>query len=89
MSSAGVWPGGSGIPGPAFYSYAAPEPPGFAERKVRPPAAFYHPQLKEFLLMYEDVRTADSPKTVLMEFLQSTYDAAADLGNWDRKNLER
>jgi hypothetical protein len=89
VSSAGVWPGGSGIPGPAFYSYAAPEPPGFAERKVRPPAAFYHPQLKEFLLMYEDVRTADSPKTVLMEFLQSTYDAAADLGNWDRKNLER
>jgi len=89
VSSAGIWPGGGNIAGPAFYSYAAPEPPGFAERKVRPQAAFYHPQLKEFLLMYDDVRTADSPKAALMEFLQSTYDAAADLANWDRKNLER
>ncbi len=89
VSSAGFWPGGGDIQGPAFYSYAAPEPPGFAERKVRPQAAFYHPQLKEFLLMYDDVRTADSPKIALMEFLQSTYDAAADAGNWDRKALER
>ena len=88
-SSAGFWPGGGDIKGPAFYSYAAPEPPGFAERKIRPAAAFYHPQLKEFLLMYDDVRTAASPKTALMEFLQSTYDAAADTGNWDRKALER
>jgi hypothetical protein len=89
VSSAGVWPGGGDITGPCFYSYAAPEPPGFAQRKVRPQAAFYHPQLKEFLLMYDDVRAADSPKAALMEFLQSTYDAAADLANWDRKNLER
>jgi Family of unknown function (DUF5996) len=89
VSSAGFWPGGGEIKGPAFYSYAAPEPSGFAERKVRPAAAFYHPQLKEFLLMYDDVRTAASPKTALMEFLQSTYDAAADTGNWDRKALER
>jgi hypothetical protein len=89
VSSAGFWAGGGDITAPAFYSYAAPEPPGFAERKVRPQAAFYHPQLKEFLLMYDDVRTADSPKTALLEFLQSTYDAAADLANWDRKNLER
>jgi hypothetical protein len=89
VSSAGIWPGGGDIAGPAFYSYAAPEPPGFAQRKVRPQAAFYHPQLKEFLLMYDDVRAADSPKAALMEFLQSTYDAAADLANWDRKNLER
>jgi hypothetical protein len=89
VSSAGFWPGGGDIQGPAFYSYAAPEPPGFAEQKVRPQAAFYHPQLKEFLLMYDDVRSADSPKTALMEFLQSTYDAAADAGNWDRKALER
>jgi hypothetical protein len=88
-SSAGFWPGGGDIKGPAFYSYAAPEPAGFAERKVRPAAAFYHPQLKEFLLMYDDVRTAASPETALMEFLQSTYDAAADTGNWDRKALER
>ena len=89
VSSAGFWPGGGDIGGPAFYSYVSPEPPGFAERKVRPPAAFYHPQIKEFLLMYDDVRTASDPKATLMEFLNSTYDAAADLGNWDRKALER
>ena len=89
VSSAGFWPGGGDIPGPAFYSYAAPEPPGFAEQRVRPQAAFYHPQLKEFLLMYDDVRAAPSPKAALMEFLQSTYRAAADLGKWDRKALER
>jgi hypothetical protein len=89
VSSAGFWPGGGDIKGPAFYSYAAPEPSGFAERKVRPQAAFYHPQLKEFVLMYDDVRSAESPKAALMEFLESTYDAAADLANWDRKALER
>jgi hypothetical protein len=88
-SSAGFWAGGGDIKGPAFYSYAAPEPAGFAERRVGPQAAFYHPQMKEFLLMYDDVRTAASPKAALMEFLQSTYDAAADCGKWDRKSLER
>ena len=89
VSSAGFWPGGGDIAGPAFYSYAAPEPAGLAERKIRPQAAFYHPQMKEFLLMYDDVRTADSPKAAVMEFLESTYKAAADLGKWDRKLLER
>ena len=89
VSSAGFWPGGGDIKGPAFYSYAAPEPPGFAEQPVRPPAAFYHPQMKEFLLMYDDVRTAVSPKATLMAFLQSTYEAAAVCGKWDRKSLER
>jgi hypothetical protein len=89
VSSAGFWPGGGDIKGPAFYSYAAPEPAGFAERRVGPQAAFYHPQMKEFLLMYDDVRAAASPKDALMEFLQSTYDAAAALGKWDRKSLER
>lgn len=89
VSSAGFWPGGGDIKGPAFYSYAAPEPAGFAASKVRPQSAFYHPQLKEFLLMYDDVRTAASPRIALMEFLVSTYDAAADNGKWDRKNLER
>ena len=89
VSSAGFWPGGGDIKGPAFYCYAAPEPAGFAERRVGPQAAFYHPQMKEFLLMYDDVRAAASPKDALMEFLQSTYDAAADLGKWDRKALER
>jgi hypothetical protein len=89
VSSAGFWAGGGDINGPAFYSYAAPEPPGFAERKVNPSAAYYHPVMKEFVLMYDDVRKAESPKAALMEFLQTTYDAAADLGNWDRKSLER
>ena len=89
VSSAGFWPGGGDIAGPAFYSYAAPEPAGFAEQAVRPQAAFYHPQLKEFLLMYDDVRTADSPQQALLNFLQSTYEAAANLGRWDRKSLER
>ena len=89
VSSAGFWAGGGDIKGPAFYSYAAPEPPGFAEQTVGPKAAFYHPQLKEFLLMYDDVRTAESPKAALMEFLQTTYQAAAVCANWDRKSLER
>ncbi len=89
VSSAGFWPGGGDIKGPAFYSYAAPEPADFAVQRVRPQAAFYHPQMKEFLLMYDDVRAATSPKAALMDFLQSTYDAAADCGKWDRKALER
>ena len=89
VSSAGFWPGGGDIKAPAFYSYAAPEPPGFAEQKVRPQAAYYHPQMKEFLLLYDDVRRATSPKAALMEFIESTYDAAANLGKWDRKALER
>jgi hypothetical protein len=89
VSSAGFWAGGGDIKGPAFYSYAAPEPAGFAAQPVRPRAAFYHPEIKEFLLMYDDVRSADSPKAVLMEFLQSTYVAAANLAKWDRKALER
>lgn len=89
VSSAGFWPGGGDVKGPAFYSYAAPEPSGFAEQRVGPQAAFYHAQMKEFLLMYDDMRTSGSPKDALMEFLQTTYNAAADLGKWDRKSLER
>lgn len=89
VSSAGLWPGGGQISGPAFYSYSAPEPAGFAEQRVKPAQAFYDPNLKEFLLMYDDVRQAASPREALMEFLQSTYDAAADLAHWDRKALER
>ena len=80
VSSAGFWPGGSGVDGPAYYAYAAPEPPGFAQYKVQPGAAFYHPELHEYLLMYDDVRQADSPREFLLEFLQSTYEAAADVG---------
>jgi hypothetical protein len=89
VSSAGFWAGGGDIKGPAFYSYASPEPAGFSGQKVNPAAAYYHPDMKEFVLMYDDVRTAGSPKTALMDFLQSTYNAAADLGKWDRKTLER
>lgn len=87
--SAGFWPGGGDIQGPAFYAYAAPEPAGFAEAHVGPAKAFYHSQMHEFLLMYDDVRRASSPKTALFEFLQSTYDAGANLGNWNRPELER
>ena len=89
VSSAGFWPGGAGVDGPAYYAYAAPEPSGFSEYKVQPEVAFYHPELHEFLLMYDDVRGAPSPKDALLQFLQSTYEAAANLGNWDRKALER
>jgi hypothetical protein len=87
--SAGFWPGGGGIKGPAFYAYAAPEPPGFSEQKVEPAAAFYHPQMKEFLLMYEDMRKSASPRDALLAFLQSTYEAGANLAHWERKELER
>ena len=87
--SAGFWPGGGDIKGPAFYAYAAPEPQGFAQHSVRPAEAFYHPTFKEFILMYDDVRRSASPKDALLSFLQSTYDAGADLAHWDRKELER
>ncbi len=87
--SAGWWPGSGEISDPAFYAYAAPEPAGFAEAKVRPSAAFYHPQMREFLLMYDDVRNSQTPQATLLDFLQSTYDAGANLGNWNRSELER
>ena len=88
VSSVGFWPGGGEVKDAAFFSYAAPEPAGFAQQRVSPPAAFYHPTLKEFLLMYEDVRKAASPNNALLEFAQSTYEAAANLGKWDREALE-
>jgi hypothetical protein len=87
--SAGFWPGGGDVKGAAFYAYAAPEPAGFAAEKVEPAAAFYHPVMKEFLLMYDDVRGAESPREALLAFLQSTYAAGAKLAGWDRKELER
>lgn len=89
VSSCGFWPGGGPVPHAAFYSYAYPAPPGFAEAPVRPEAAFYHPDLGEFLLPYDAVREAASPDAFLLEFLQTTYEAAADLGGWDRAALER
>ena len=89
VSSVGFWPGGGDIKGAAFYSYAAPAPDGFGERPARPPAAFFNKQLGEFLLMYDDARACESPRDSLLEFCQSTYDAAADLGHWDRAALEK
>jgi uncharacterized protein DUF5996 len=87
--SAGFWPGGGDIKRAAFYAYAAPESPGFAEASVRPASAFYQPQMHEFILMYDDVRQSASPKTTLLDFLQTTYEAGAISGNWNRKELER
>ncbi len=89
VSSCGFWPGGGPVPHAAFYSYAYPEPAGFAEAAVRPTAAaFYSRQLREFVLPYDAVRQADSPDETLLEFLQSTYEAAATLSRWDRDLLE-
>jgi Family of unknown function (DUF5996) len=87
--SAGFWPGGGEIKGPAFYAYAAPEPAGYGQSPVRPEKAFYHSGMKEFFLMYDDVRGDASPRSAALEFLQSTYEAAANLGKWDRTELER
>ena len=89
VSSAGFWPGGGGpIDYAAFYSYAYPAPDGFAAAKVKPDAAFFSQDLGEFILPYDAVRSAPDPDAMLMDFLQSTYDAAADLAQWDRKALE-
>ena len=88
VSSAGFWPGGGAIDYPAFYSYAYPAPEGFAAASVRPAQAFFSRELGEFLLPYEAMRTASEPEAALMEFLQSTYAAAANLAKWDRAALE-
>jgi hypothetical protein len=87
--SAGWWPGGGAVADAAFYAYAAPEPKGFPEAAVRPAAAAYNTQLKEFILPYEAVRTSADPKAALLAFLESTYDAGASLGHWDRAALEK
>jgi Family of unknown function (DUF5996) len=89
VSSCGFWPGSGSLAGPAFYSYAAPEPPGFKDAQIRPAAAFYSSEFSIFLLMYDDVRVAADPRAMVLEFLQSTYEASATLGRWDRGNLER
>jgi hypothetical protein len=88
VSSCGFWPGGGSIAYPAFYAYAYPEPAGFSQARVRPDGAFYSAEMHEFLLPYERVRESTDPDRTLLEFLQSTYDAAADLGRWDRLVLE-
>jgi hypothetical protein len=88
VSSAGFWPGGGAIDYPAFYSYAYPEPAGYRATAVRPGAAFFGEALGEFILPYDAVRMADDPDKVLLEFLQSTYEAAANAAKWDRDALE-
>ena len=87
VSSLGFWPGNEAMPEPIFYSYAYPEPRGFSEAKVQPSLAKYNPQLKEFVLPYEQMRQAESPDAALLDFARSTYDAASTLGNWDRAAL--
>jgi hypothetical protein len=89
VSSVGFWAGGGAIDYPAFYAYAYPEPAGFAAAPVSPPAAFFSTDLKEFILPYDVVRTAESPDDALLAFAQSTYEAAANLAQWDRGALER
>jgi len=86
--SVGFWPGSGEVTGPAFYSYSSPAPDGYAAYAVRPSAAFYHTTLREFILMYEEVRHTPQPKATLLEFCQSTYEAGANLGGWDRDALE-
>ncbi len=89
VSSCGFWPGGYGIEEPVFYAYAYPEPEGFKDYPLQPPEAYYDSTFREFMLPYQAVRTASSPDETLLAFLQSTYEAAANLGKWDRKSLER
>jgi hypothetical protein len=88
--SAGWWPGNVGGPvtEPAYYCYSYPEPAGYPEATVLPSGAYYQGDLKEFVLPYERVRTADRPDEVLLQFLQSTYEAGANLAGWDRAALE-
>jgi hypothetical protein len=88
VSSAGFWPGSGAVDYPAFYSYAYPEPAGFRTAKVRPDAAFFSEAMSEFVLPYDAVRKADDPDEALLDFLNSTYDAAANAAKWDRDALE-
>jgi Family of unknown function (DUF5996) len=88
VCSAGFWPGGGAVDGPAYYSYTIPQPAGIEKAVVHPSAAGWNPQLSEFILMYDDVRRASSPEKALYEFLESTYQAGSRLGNWDCAALE-
>jgi hypothetical protein len=88
LSSVGFWPGGGGVDGAAFYSYTYPQPDGFEGQVVRPASAFYHPTLGEFVLLYDEVRTAAEPAALILDFAQSTYEAGARLQGWPVKELE-
>ena len=89
VSSCGFWPGGGLVDNPAFYSYSYPEPQGFKDYTIQPREAYYHTGISEFLLPYDVVRSSSSPGEVLLSFLESTYEAAATCGGWDRQVLER
>jgi len=88
VSSLGFWPGNANAPTPVFYSYAYPEPAGFAQAKIQPDAAFYEAKLREFVLPYDAVCIAEKPDQALLDFAQSAYDAASKLAKWDRATLE-
>jgi hypothetical protein len=88
VSSCGFW-AGAGLGYPAYYAYAYPEPPSFGQTKVKPMQAFYSPDLREFILSYDVVRQSSNPDETLLEFLQSTYEAAANLAKWNRGELEK
>jgi hypothetical protein len=88
LSSCGFWPG-VGLGEPAFYAYHYPEPPGYPAYPIQPAEAYYHPTLKEFILPYEAVRTAPHWEEAMLSFLQTTYEAGANLARWDRQTLEQ
>lgn len=88
VSSCGFWPGSEAFPHAAFYSYCYPTPTAFSEQQVAPAEAFYSKEMGEFFLLYDVVRTAVNPEEILMEFLTTTYEAAANTGNWNRAALE-
>jgi hypothetical protein len=87
--SAGWWPGGGPVAEPAFYAYAYPEPAGCRDATIRPAGAYYHQEMHDWILPYDQVRRASDPDAMLLDFFQSTYETAAELGGWDRKALER
>jgi hypothetical protein len=87
--SCGFWPGNDSFPTPAFYAYTVPAPSGLESASIHPAAAFYSTEMGEFLLRYDDMRSASSPEQALLEFCQSTYESEATLARWDREALER
>ncbi|EAY28532.1 DUF5996 family protein [Microscilla marina] len=89
VSSCGFWPGADNFPQPMFYAYSYPSPANYGKQQVKPQEAFWSEDMGEFFLPYEAVRTAENPEKTLLDFLQSTYEAAANTGNWDREHLER
>lgn len=88
VSSLGFWPGNAAYPQAAFYSYVYPAPERFSSASIKGPGAFFHPKLREFLMPYEEVRDSSDPAEAILDFAQSTYEAAAELGRWDRHALE-